>query len=215
MNKTEKTGSVTEAALTRSLTMSVIGIILCMVCLTGTTWAWYSSSVTSGENVIVGPYFDVDVAVVDGSAKPDADGVYSFSGGTHTVKLTGEGTAENGFCQIIATDLGSPAGTTYYAAGLSGGGSVSLEVEGSGTLKITPMIGTAPTGNGIPKDGIELLPDAPQPSDDPQPPEPVIDQKPTGEESPEKINSEITETPEVPPEETPEPVPETPTEEKA
>lgn len=191
MKESANTEKVTETALTRSLAASVIGIVLCMFCLVGTTWAWYSSTAESGENVTVGANFDVTVKIDD--VKPGSDGVYQLADGEHTVTLTKTGTAKNGFCQVIATGTVSPAGTTYYED-FSEHDSVSFTVTGSGTLKITPMLGKAPTGNDIPKKSVALsstAPTPPVPDPDemrpvpPTPPEDITTQ-PTGEESPEE-----------------------------
>lgn len=43
---------VTERHLRRVLISSLTGIVLCINCLIGTTWAWYATTVTSENNVI-------------------------------------------------------------------------------------------------------------------------------------------------------------------
>ena len=150
------TEKVTDTALTRSLISSVIGIVLCMACLFGTTWAWYSSSVTSGVSVSEGANFDFDISIED-SITP-TDGVYTFEGGEHTVTLTKTGTAEKGFCKVEAKKSGEEAeATTYYIVDFTGEEPISFIVKGSGTLKLIPMLGTPAEGyNPIPDNGIEL-----------------------------------------------------------
>ena len=205
MKESANTEKVTETALTRSLAASVIGILLCMFCLVGTTWAWYSSTAESGENVTVGANFDVTVKIDDG--EPGSAGVYQLADGEHTVTLTKTGTAKNGFCQVTATKSGESAGTTYYQD-FSDEGSVSFAVTGSGTLKITPMLGKVPTGKELPTESVALsstAPTPPVPDPDemrpvpPTPPEDITTQ-PTGEESPEENISNNTEIQEKVPE---------------
>ena len=154
------TEKVTDTALTRSIISSVIGIVLCMVCLFGTTWAWYSSSVTSGVSVTEGANFDFNISIGD-SITP-IDGVYTFVGGEHTVTLTKTGTAEKGFCKVEAKKSGEEAeATTYYIVDFTGKETIHFTVKGSGTLKLIPMWGTPAEGynNLIPDNGIALTPD--------------------------------------------------------
>ena len=162
------TEKVTDASLTKSIISSVIGIVLCMACLFGTTWAWYSSSVTSGVSVTVGANFDFDIEITKTGEttaliNPDAESVYNLNGGEHTVTVKKTGTAKKGFCQIIATKADAEAGTTYYIVNFleNAGDYVTFSVKGSGTLKLTPMWGT-PTSEytAIPSEGITLKPDS-------------------------------------------------------
>ena len=43
---------ITEKYLYRALALSICSILLCMVCLAGTTWAWFSVSIENTGNVI-------------------------------------------------------------------------------------------------------------------------------------------------------------------
>ena len=152
-------GKVSEAALSKSIAVSVVGILLCMICLVGTTWAWYSLSIESGANMTEGANFDFSVEITD-NVDPDENGVYHFENGPHTVTLTKtEGcTATKGFCKVIATKVGGEAETTtYYIVDFTDTGSIEFTVTGSGTLKLIPMLGT-PTSEYtvIPGEGIQL-----------------------------------------------------------
>lgn len=149
-------GKVSEAALSKSIAVSVVGILLCMICLVGTTWAWYSLSVESGNNEMTGANFDFSVAITE-SVEPE-NGIYSFAGGEHTVTLTKTGTATKGFCKVIATKNGEEAeATTYYIVDFTDADSINFTVTGSGTLKLIPMFGTPTEGyDPIPENGIEL-----------------------------------------------------------
>ena len=43
---------VTEQVFHRVLISSICGILLCMACLAGTTWAWFTVSIENTDNVI-------------------------------------------------------------------------------------------------------------------------------------------------------------------
>lgn len=219
MKEPIETERVTDAALTRSIIASVIGIVLCMACLFGTTWAWYSSSVTSGASETVGANFDFSVVMTD-NVEP-IEGVYTFEGGTHTVTLTKTGTAEKGFCKVIAKTSEESETISYYIIHFTEREPVSFTVTGSGTLQLVPMLGT-PTGgySSIPGDGITLTPDPemeveqeeeeqeePEPEDEPKPEEPVESNSPTPTETPEESEEPVeAETPTEEPKEESTPV---------
>lgn len=151
-------GKVSEAALSRSIAVSVIGILLCMICLVGTTWAWYSLSVESGNNEMTGANIDFRVAITEPFEA--TDGVYTFAGGLHTVTLTKvEGcTATKGFCKVEATKNGE-VDTIYYIVDFTNADSINFTVTGSGTLKLIPMLGTpASEYTVIPGEEIQLAP---------------------------------------------------------
>ena len=182
MNEPAKIEKVTDDALSRSIISSVIGILLCMVCLVGTTWAWYSLSVESGNNEMTGANFDFRVAITEPFEA--TDGVYTFAGGLHTVTLTKvEGcTATKGFCKVIATKVGGEAETTiYYTVDFTDTGSIEFSVTGSGTLELIPMWGTpASEYTVIPGEGIQLA--LPASKTMPQQKEEVSQEETTSEE---------------------------------
>ncbi len=64
INETEK---VTEKIFLRAMISSVLGIILCTVCLAGMTWAWFSDSVTNRSSTITSANFSVEVTVKKGT----------------------------------------------------------------------------------------------------------------------------------------------------
>ena len=200
------TEKVTDASLTRSIISSVIGIVLCMACLFGTTWAWYSSSVTSGVSVTEGANFDFDISIED-SITP-TDGVYTFAGGEHTVTLTKMGTVAKGFCKVVATKNGEDAETTtYYIVDFTDEETVEFTVTGPGTLKLIPMLGTPAEGyDPIPEDGINLTTPVPtlldallsMMTDQGDTEDPTESAEVTGQTEPEAPAEQPTETPTEP-----------------
>ena len=58
----------------RALFMSFVSLLLCMSMLLGTTYAWFTDSVTSSANMIVAGNLDVELEyknVIDGAAATD------------------------------------------------------------------------------------------------------------------------------------------------
>lgn len=54
---------MTKKTTKRALLMSALSLVLCLSMLIGTTFAWFTDSVTSGENKIVAGNLDVDLQV--------------------------------------------------------------------------------------------------------------------------------------------------------
>ena len=90
----------------RLLLPSFVGILICMVCLAGATWAWFSASVTSAGNTIAAADYAVTVqSVLNGTDKvePDANGNYTLDQDkTYTITLQAKGNAQKwgGYCLI-------------------------------------------------------------------------------------------------------------------
>ena len=192
MKKPGENEKVTESVMTRSVISSVIVIVLCMVCFVGTTWAWYSSSVESGAGETFGANFDFSVEITE-SVAADENGVYTFVNGTHTVALTKAGTAEKGFCKVVATKSGEASDTTtYYIVDFTAGESVNFRVTGSGKLELIPMLGTPASGYTALPAEIELTPDPVEAEFD------VEEEEVEEEEEPEPEDDGPTEQPEEP-----------------
>ena len=95
----------TDTNILRLLLPSVLGVILCMVCLAGMTWAWFTASVQTKPHTIAAAHFDVTVSIADPSGKAvaeSADGYHLSAGAAYTVTLTAAGSAEEygGYCVI-------------------------------------------------------------------------------------------------------------------
>ena len=56
----------------RALLSSVLSLVLCVSMLLGTTYAWFTDSVTSGNNIIQSGSLDVEMTWADGSKDPNA-----------------------------------------------------------------------------------------------------------------------------------------------
>ena len=153
--KTEKE-SIADATLTRSIVISVIGILCCMTCLFGATWAWFSSSVSTASNTITAASFDVKVMVVPaeqnsngqkGEAKltVGADGYYTLdSEKQYRITLEKTGTAECGFCLLsIKTNNNPDNATPYYTKNITNNLYI-FSIKGATAIRFTPMWGECP-----------------------------------------------------------------------
>lgn len=103
-----KHGKVSDKEFTRIMISSVLGIMLCVICLAGLTWAWFSGSVSSAANNITAASFNIqiDVKVKDTEKTVPhtvENGIYSFSlenNKVYDVKITADGTATTGYCEV-------------------------------------------------------------------------------------------------------------------
>ncbi len=88
----------TDENILRLLMPSVVGIFICMVCLAGSTWAWFSSSVQTAPQTIEAASFDIAVTVND---EPVPSPVTLEAGQQYTVTLTATGNAPSGgYCEV-------------------------------------------------------------------------------------------------------------------
>lgn len=92
---------VTDKALRRVLVSSICSILLCMSCLVGTTWAWFTVSLENTGNLIQIATVSETVTVTDmgkDETVDPIDGAYDLSTGKYKirVRLTGNATGVNG-----------------------------------------------------------------------------------------------------------------------
>lgn len=103
---------LTEKAFKQSITISFIGILLCMVALCSVTWAWFSAEISSSPSDIRSAYCDVTVSVANENNILDpVDGKYNFiKNKAYQIQITATGSAETAYC-ILKID-----GADYYTA---------------------------------------------------------------------------------------------------
>ncbi len=96
--------ALAESAFSRLILISLVGIMLCFICLTGLTWALFSHSITNEGNRVQTARFSAAVTVLnsEGVALTIGDMGYTLAaGGTYTVSITADGTASTGHCIIM------------------------------------------------------------------------------------------------------------------
>ena len=101
---------VTEKIFLRAMISSVLGIILCTVCLAGMTWAWFSDSVTSHSSNITSARFSVEVTVNKGTDNTEihlTDGEYILEQSSEKYKVTlkATGTASTVYCKVNINEV--------------------------------------------------------------------------------------------------------------
>lgn len=163
---------VTEKHLQRVLISSVCSFLLCMTCLVSTTWAWFTTSVTSGNNVITVGSFTTQIDVKNDAPQIVSDGAYALVAGkiyTVTIKNTGN---SKGYCQISFPDADLEKNfitSTLYpqttANGVSHEITVQVEVYQDVTMTITNFWGAAP-GDGV---NFITIGEPPASTEDPEP----------------------------------------------
>lgn len=123
---------------------SVLGIILCMICLCGTTWAWFSGVMATGTATVQAANYTVEAEItghISGEVKPNADGSFPLSpDDTYQVKLTIGGTATetSGYCKVTM-----PTGEVYYTASMRNGDTISFSVTNTeGDFTVLALWGT-------------------------------------------------------------------------
>ncbi|MBQ0101712.1 MAG: hypothetical protein KBT31_02835 [Firmicutes bacterium] len=149
--KKENEEKVTDKMLVRSVVLSVIGILFCMTCLFGLSWAWFTDSIATGSSKITAASFNLDVTVeeINGAQIPKGeDGFYQLdTTKTYKVTLVKEGTAKSGFCHISVKTSEEGTQTIFYTENIPQGNVTEddqpyvFTVSGVYKIKLTPMWG--------------------------------------------------------------------------
>lgn len=137
---------------------SIVGMVVCMACLFGLTWAWFTNSVTSKTVSMVSSNFSCTAEISRGGEDitpvPDDDGAYSLeltAGEDYTVAVTvSEDTNGNGYLKIITPDEAN----TYYAGPINNQYAVQsftvvIRPTVSGVYTFAPRWGTHNGGYNI------------------------------------------------------------------
>ena len=101
-SKAERLRSDTLRAM---LLPPILCAALCLVCLCGLSWAWFTVGVSAGTSSVSGAQYSVSATVTQGETPVSMEnGGFALSANTeYTVSLTAEGTASTGFCVITLT----------------------------------------------------------------------------------------------------------------
>ena len=111
---------LTDKAFSRLVISSVLGIVLCIMCLCSTTYAWFTASTASSDNRLESGYFQIEVSVTgpgEVALAPDEVGGASYTleaNSTYTIAIGASDTAtlEKGHCNVKIN------GVTYKTDGI-------------------------------------------------------------------------------------------------
>ena len=97
----------TDENILRLLVPSLLGILLCMICLAGTTWAWFTASVQTQPQTIEAANYDIAVSITNESGDFVSHGQPLKTGKSYKVTLTASGTADKfgGYCIVGCGDV--------------------------------------------------------------------------------------------------------------
>lgn len=163
----------------RLIVPTLLSLCLCVVCLFGATWAWFTVRVDGNVASIQSASFAVDVQVVDSapatSAAPlpsvNSEGmIFELTANTtYQVTLTANGTAKTGYCKVSLNDQSHPtvalaSGTTLtFRVSTDSASKLSFEaywgVYNGAEAQLTG--GCLLTPNGIDTNGVTAVKDAP------------------------------------------------------
>lgn len=125
------------------LAPSLMGICLCVVCLCGTSWAWFTASRSSSVTPIQTANYTVALTV-DGQDVPqtlDGESIMKIqmSGGqSYAISFKANGTASTGYCKVTFE------GKTYYTNQIGADDTFSFTVNTSqdSTMEVEAQWGT-------------------------------------------------------------------------
>ena len=117
---------VTEKVFGRVLLSSICSILLCMVCLAGTTWAWFTVSIENRGNEIQIATVEANVSMQDAAsnvAATDTNGKYTLVAGTYTaqINLSNDATEPKSPVYVVISVSHSEETAYYYLTFENGG----------------------------------------------------------------------------------------------
>ena len=146
---TEKVKSA-EAGIKRMMLTSVLGMLICVVCLAGTTWAWFTAN--SGIDDTDNP-LSVETAQVNVAVRIDNQDIVTVSGGNLqeitiaenkklSVTLTGDGTSTKKYCYVEVDGKG-------YYVDLSSGNPITFTVCSSSSSMMIKASWSVPDSGSL------------------------------------------------------------------
>ncbi|MBQ3088222.1 MAG: hypothetical protein IJC36_01175 [Clostridia bacterium] len=108
-----KQGKIREKVMLARVITTVTIVIICLVAMSFTAYAYFSHNITSGSNIIKAANFDANISITNNASKGSTvsitnDGeskTANLEAGKYTVELTkGSSTANKGFCIITIGD---------------------------------------------------------------------------------------------------------------
>ena len=156
-NKTEQQ-KLSDKAFFRMIITAALGVIVCVVCLCSTSWAWFTGGIASDKNEIKTGQCLLAISVEDGTQELTGieNGVELTAGKSYKVTLTLPKGSASGYCLMEAAGAEK---AQYYSAGLLRNDGetdkiLSFTVEVEGTITVKFLIrwgiysGSVDAGNG-------------------------------------------------------------------
>lgn len=136
---------------------SILGVCICLVCICGMTWAWYSANVQMSAQKMTTANYEVHVTSVMGNNAVDssANGDYLLEAGTeYTIVLQADGSVRkcSGYC-LIENEKKTEI---YYTQTFSPKESITIKLtpKESGTYSFTGVWGSLPAMVSIESDQV-------------------------------------------------------------
>ena len=107
----DKNKKMTDKTFSQGMIISLVSVLLCIVALCSASYAWFSAKTSSGQNLLQGSSFALDVTVTDGagnelSVTDNQDGTLTYVLGAAgdyqvTLRMSAQATATKGYCGIV------------------------------------------------------------------------------------------------------------------
>ena len=99
---TKQPQKAAEVNIMRLMLPSILGMLLCAVCLAGTTWAWFTATSSVDKNIgIEAAKFTVDVKFDSNDDVTRSGDTYNITANKeYQVTLKATGTASEGYCSV-------------------------------------------------------------------------------------------------------------------
>ena len=144
MLKQNKYKKDADSAFLRLFASSIMGILLCIVCMGGLTWAWFNQSVTGNTESIHSASYSISISVVQNpttdniTVSPGADGKYSLAAGnSYKVTLSASEDATTGYCKVTVN--GTDYHTTQMAPVVPGNRVIfTIKCTAAATVEFSP-----------------------------------------------------------------------------
>lgn len=111
----------TDNNILRLLIPPYLGIALCIICLAGTTWAWFTASIQTAPQTIVAASYDITVSIADENGTSISLDQSLEAGQAYDVTLVATGTAPSGGYCVMQTGE-----KKWYTAQLKPGDSLTF-----------------------------------------------------------------------------------------
>lgn len=142
-NSAAKSEKMTDKTFMKFIVTAISAILVCATGLVSTTWAWYTSTLSSADNKINSATFEIELSIVNTETGVSVEVVdstvdyYSLEKGTYTVTVnrTADSTATAGYA--IITDLSNDTNKHYTAALTSSLTSLTFTIEAKRDTAIT------------------------------------------------------------------------------